>query len=257
MVASTLAQTSLAHETLEILLSDLPDQTLTTSESVDSIIDQQHPVTELWSAAHIDRLDKRRLEATALLWNELLAFRRLVRRFRDDKIDVYPGWKFNHNLKSEIPVNLNNRLIRSSVFAGAWIARSFGRPSKTLAAWQKYSDAQEEFYGSIGPSFLSVQRALETFAEFFGSCFGTVVSSPGESSPFEVRSINSGYQIQKTPQYWMSPEVFGSDLSTPVIAELSDGIYRFGGSKSGKPTIWDPGIYSVSSTIRRACLTAV
>src|SRR5258708_30956100 len=101
MAIAVKERTRLAHETLEILLSDLPDEALDVSGPISALIKRQHPVTKLLDASHAHRLGKTLSPNTVALWQELREFRKFISRFQNQKADMYPGWDCGGDLVAE------------------------------------------------------------------------------------------------------------------------------------------------------------
>jgi hypothetical protein len=59
---------------------------------------------------------------------------------------------------------------------------------------------------------------------------------------YTVTTRKDDYQLEYYPQYYTSPEVFGSKLTSPVSQDVLIGHYRFRGWYQGQLTR-DPGLY--------------
>jgi hypothetical protein len=96
-----------------------------------------------------------------------------------------------------------------------------------------------------------IEMPLEESTQAFSNGMAVALMAAASSSStvsFTVNSRNANYRVHVTEQYWYSPVVFGSKLSTPVDDMIYPANYRFGGDKSGGRIIWDSGIHTASAS---------
>jgi hypothetical protein len=118
-------------------------------------------------------------------------------------------------------------------------------------AWTAHRERRAEIRRVRADEGSVIEMPLEESTKAFSNGLAiALVAVAGTASTvhFTVNSRNTHYRVHITEQYWYSPVVFGSQLSTPVDDMIYPANYRFGGDKSGGPIIWDSGIHTASAS---------
>ena len=182
------------------------------------------------------------------LRRNFLVFQGVVMRLRDLGRKTMPGIFFKNGSLPSNPQDPNLQLSNdpiSSELRRSWRAH---RRQITVTSPDFVDD------GSV------IEMPLDQSTSVFSNGLARALVSATYSGTtglihFTVNSNGKKYRIHRTEQYWYSPVVFGSKLSTPVDDMVYPADYRFGGDLKGGPIIWDFGIHTASSSRTSTAVT--
>jgi hypothetical protein len=244
----------LTNEVRALLDSQASNRSFAVDKTKLGSLEREHPFIGLVKKATPPELNwAKKLRELAPLWGDLSDFRSQVREFGRTRISKIPGWRYG-DASEPVPVNLENPTTRSHLFPGRSTISMPASVRTFLFAWAQYRSEHK----TQGPVLLRLDAAKSVFSRLFAKSFSTVaMSSTYPTTHYTVHSQAAGYRIHWSYQFWLSPVVFGRELSTPVSGSLSHGFYRFGGNKGANPIKWDDGIHDVSSASNGTTLTAI
>lgn len=206
------------------------------AENIRKAIDPSEGGADFYRPSPELLLNPRQLE----LNRDLRIFRSAVRFLRRIGHMTMPGIYFETGSLPSSPENPRLVLANDSVSAAlreAWTAHREQKPQ----ARRDHADEGSVIEMELGES-------TRVFSNGLASAFLAAAASGASGLiHFTVNSQNDKYRVHLTEQYWYSPVVFGSSVSTPVDDMVYPANYRFGGDNGG-PIVWDSGIHTASTS---------